>query len=103
MPEILSRLECLGRLFAKRTPRPKAGLLLAQVRFFDLRVGGDFGGGALQADRSRLEDVGAIGVLQGRVGVLLDEEHGSSLPVNLLDRLADRVDEDRSESERRLV
>jgi len=42
-------------------------------------------------------------VLHGRVGVLLDEERGSSLPVDLLDRLEDRVDEDRSEAEGGLV
>src|SRR5262245_4880535 len=74
-----------------------------QVRLFDPRVRSDLGRGALEGDLPGLEHVGALGVAQGRVGVLLDQENGNAGAMDLLDRLEDRVDDDRREAERGLV
>src|SRR5262245_3832417 len=60
---------------------------LPQVRLLDPRVGGDVGGGALESHGAGLEHVGAVGVAQRRVRVLLDEQDRRPLLVDLLDGL----------------
>src|SRR5512143_3204864 len=62
------------------------GALFPEVGLLDLRVRGDLFGRAFERHDAGLEHVSALGVLQGRVGVLLDQEHGRALAVDLLDR-----------------
>src|SRR5262249_49112226 len=76
---------------------------LAQVGLLHPRVGSHVRGRPFQSDRARLEHVGSVRVLQRGVGVLLDEENGSPLPVNLFDRLENRMDQNGRETQRRLV
>ena len=53
---------------------------LSQVGFLHLRIRRHLGGGPLQRDLARLEHVGAVGVAQRGVGVLLDEQDRRALP-----------------------
>src|SRR5918993_4559642 len=71
---------------------------LSQVRFSDLRVLAQLGGRGFVDDGAGLEDVAAGGYLERDVGVLLDEEYGRPLLVDLLDRLEDTLDEDGGEA-----
>src|SRR4051812_26995470 len=101
----------MGVAFVMRTPyydkrrtsmtnvvdvRAAGGELLPEIRLFDLGVRGDLGRGAVQRDDARLQHVGAMAMLQGRVRVLLHEEDGGAAAVHLLDGLEDRAHEERS-------
>ena len=62
----------------------------------DLRGGND-------DDAAVFHDVGAVGDAQGLIRVLLYEEHGRAVRVDLLDDRENLLDDDRREAERRLV
>src|ERR671917_1086071 len=76
---------------------------LAQVRLADLRVLAQLLGGGGVDDGAGLQDVAAGGDLEGDVRVLLDEEDGGALGVDLLDDVEDALDEDGSQAHRGLV
>ena len=98
-----------------RGPRPMDGALVyaglagdrsdvaAEVGGLDRRVLGELGAGALADDLARLEDVGAVGPLERLGGVLLDEQHGGALLVDLRDDVEDLLDELGRQPHRRLV
>src|SRR5204862_6421003 len=77
--------------------------LLPQVCLLDLRVRGDFFGRAFEGHAARLQYVRAVRVLQRGVRVLLDQQHRRAFTMDGVDRLEDRVHQDRREAERRLV
>src|SRR5581483_9409457 len=64
---------------------PGDGLSGAEVGRLDSGVGGDDGGGAGGGDGAGVEDVGAVGDLEGHAGQLLDEEDGGALGGELAD------------------
>src|ERR1035438_7311058 len=55
----------------------------AEIGALDVSRGEQLGGRPRQGDRARLEDVGASGGVKGGQGVLLDQQDGSRLPVDL--------------------
>ena len=59
--------------------------VLAQIRFFHFLVGQQLRAGAGHGDVSRLQHVGQVRDLQRHVGVLLDQQHGDALAVDLPD------------------
>src|SRR3990170_6624832 len=59
-------------------------LLLAEVGFFDAGVGGQLLRGAFHDDRAGFEHVAAVGMLQGGIGVLLDEQNRYPFLVDLV-------------------
>ena len=66
----------------------------AQVGLADGLVSQQFLAGAFQGDAAGLHHVAHVGNLQGHVGVLLDEQDGDALAVDLLDDLKDALDHD---------
>src|SRR5882672_3177428 len=85
------------------TGRVKLLKLLAKVRFLNPGIGGEFRGRALHDDPARLQHVSAVGVLQGRMRILLDKQDSCALTFDFIDRFEDRVNDERRESQRRLV
>src|SRR4051794_2689618 len=81
----------------------KLFLVLAQVRLADLLVVAQRLGLVGEHDVARLHDVAAVRSLQRHQRVLLDEQDGGSLRIDLADDLEDLVHEDRRQPERRLV
>src|SRR5438128_810754 len=76
---------------------------LSQVGFSDLRRAEQFGSGALLHHRPRLQDVAVVCDSQSQVRVLLDQEDGHALLVDLLDDAEDRLHDGGREAQRRLV
>src|SRR5918997_5561435 len=76
---------------------------LTEVSLADLRVLAQLLGGGGVDDGAGLQDVAAGGDLEGDVRVLLDEEDGGALGVDLLDDVEDALDEDGSQAHRGLV
>src|SRR5436190_16533403 len=76
---------------------------MPEVDVPDARVGGEFGGRALDRDLPALHDEGAIGGLERESRVLLDENHRRALRSNLRDGLEDGAHDERREPERGLV
>ena len=58
---------------------------------------------AAHDDVAVLQHVAAISQLQRLVGVLLDKEHGHAIFAQLLDDVEDLLDDDRRQTQRRLV
>src|ERR687886_195096 len=85
------------RLYRRRELNP------AQIRFAHLRVFAQLLGGGRLYDSAGLEDVAVGGDLQGDVGVLLDEQDGRALFVDLLDGMEDSLHQHRREAHRGLV
>src|ERR1019366_2458067 len=75
----------------------------AEIGALDVSRGEQLGGRPRQGDRARLEDVGASGRVKGDQGVLLDQQDGRALAVDLPDHVEDGVDEDRGQTQGRLV
>src|SRR5918998_3293401 len=87
-------------------PSPTGGLPgsdLTEVSLADLRVLAQLLGGGRIDDGAGLQDVAAGGDLEGDVRVLLDEEDGGALGVDLFDDAEDALDEDGSQAHRGLV
>src|SRR5687767_8053161 len=74
-------------------------LLLTEVGFFDSWIGGQIFRGALHYDSTGLEDVGAIGMAQGCVCVLLNQQNRRALAPDLIDGFENRVDDQRRQTE----
>src|SRR5258708_4641619 len=75
----------------------------AEVRALDVGRAEQLLAGAGLHDRPGLEHIAAVGDLERLRRVLLDQEDGDALRVDLAHDLEDRLDEDRREAERRLV
>src|SRR6266536_59338 len=90
----LPRYARTGRLLAELAAEVGAGeaVVLAHVL-----------GRALQGQVPGLEDIGVVGDLERREGVLLDQQHGDTLVADLPDRVEDQVDEHGGEAHRGLV
>ena len=76
--------------------RPKVGAA-------DVVVFVEFGGLTVQGDRPCFQNVRVFGKAQRELGILLHQHDGHAPLVNLRDESADLLDEDRRESDRRLV
>src|SRR4030066_1537737 len=74
-----------------------------QVRFLDLRIVQQFRGGTFVDDLPGLQDIGVMGHLEGLPHVLLHQQDGRPLPVDLPDDPEDVGDDERRQPERRLV
>src|SRR5690606_39888999 len=76
---------------ALRLPAPVAFdrrlLLHAEVHLLDVLIGLELLGGAFQHDAAGLQHEAVVGRLQGDAGVLLHQEHGGSLAVDLFQHL----------------
>ena len=70
-------------------------LFAAQIGFADLDVVGELGGLALHLDRAGLQNISAVGDLQGHLCVLLHQQHGHAVAVDLADDLEDFLDQQR--------
>ncbi|BFO18838.1 hypothetical protein SHKM778_52260 [Streptomyces sp. KM77-8] len=64
---------------------------------------GEFTGGAFEAGLADLEDMGVVGEGERHAGVLLDEEDGGALGIDLADHLGDTVHHLRGEAQGGLV
>ena len=60
-------------------------------------------GFALHLDLAGLQHVGTVGDLQGHFGVLLHQQHGHAVAVDLADDLEDLLDQQRRQAHGRLV
>ena len=60
-------------------------LFAAQIRLADLDVVGKLGGFALHLDGAGFQNIGAVGDLQRHLGVLLDQQDGHAVAVDLAD------------------
>ena len=63
-----------------------------------LRVGAERGRGPFEDHGAVVDDVDAVGELEGHFGVLLDEEHADVLVLELADGVHDGVDDHRGEA-----
>ena len=70
----------------------------AEVRRRDLRVGAEPGRGPFEDHGAVVDDVDAVGELEGHFGVLLDEEHADVLVLEFADGVHDRGDDERGEA-----
>ena len=70
-------------------------LFAAQICFADLDVVGELSGLALHLDRAGLQNISAVGDLQGHLCVLLHQQHGHAVAVDLADDLEDFLDQQR--------
>src|SRR5688500_10652723 len=77
--------------------------LLTEIGFFNSRIIGQVLRWTFHNYSSGFQNVSAIGMPEGCVRVLFDEENCSSLAFNFIDSLEDRVDNERRKTERRLV
>src|SRR5919198_4916224 len=77
--------------------------LLAEVRLADLLVGEQARGVVLEDDPAGLDHVAAVGQAQGLGRVLLHQQDGGALLVDLPDGVEDALDHDRGQPHRRLV
>src|SRR5437867_4425295 len=75
----------------------------SQVELADHVGPSELGGGAVKGDVARLEEIDAVGQLEGHGGVLLDEDDGEAAARQLADGARDLAHDDGSEAERRLV
>src|SRR5690606_36681855 len=80
----------LGALGRRRVDPAGAA---AEVEVGDLGVGDQLGARALEAVLAQVEHVAAIRQRQRAARLLLDDEHGDAVAVDLDDLLEDRVDE----------
>lgn len=98
-----------GHLSAKKRRRhPDSALILfgfalPEISLLDRLVGEKLRSGALHREPSGLEDIRLVGGLERHVRVLLVEEHGYSAAVYLADYPEYALNDERRESERRLV
>ena len=98
MSPILScRLLCRGANKAE-TERLKIRDLLTKICFFNSRIGGEVLRGSFHDDAASLQDVGAIGMFQGGVRVLLNQQDGCPLTLNFINRFEDRMDDERRQT-----
>src|SRR5882672_2855862 len=98
---------------ADRAPKPprslfmesllSCALLMPEVRSANVVVPQELPTVSCQRDRSGLQHVTVVGDGQGLVGVLLDEQHGGAVVVNLANDAKDLLHEHRGQAERGLV
>src|ERR671911_725661 len=70
----------------------------SQIRLLDLGVLPQSRGLVRERHAAGLENVGPLGDVEREVGVLLDQQDGGALLVDLGDRLVDALDEDRRDA-----
>src|SRR5215213_6726287 len=86
------------------TPSPTTLVsLLAEVGLTHHVVAEELATSAGEDDLAGLDHVASAGHRQGFEGILLDQEHGRALAIDVLDNLEDRVNQNRRETKRRLV
>src|SRR5262245_25394092 len=83
--------------------RRRPGISAAEIETAHALVVADGLARAVEAIPAELEDVGIVGDLEGLGRVLLDHEDGLSGTAELLDDLKDLPEDERGQSERRLV
>src|SRR5690349_15713713 len=75
----------------------------AEIGAFDLGMAQQVGAGTVQHDLAAFEDIGIIGHGQRLEGVLLDQQDGAALGVQLADQVEDLAHQQRGQAHRRLV
>src|SRR5829696_6633669 len=86
-----------------RTKRRSVVSVLTQVRLAHHVVAEELASGAGEHDLAGLNHVAPVGHGQRLERILLDEEYGRALGVDVLDDLENRVDKNRGETERWFV
>src|SRR5882724_5668432 len=83
--------------------RPALGLLKAQVGLFDVGTLEEPLARAFEGDPAVLEDITAMAELEGAQDVLLHEENGQASPIDALEVVEDRADDDGGQSQAGLI
>src|SRR5581483_715714 len=78
-------------------------LLLAEIFFFDLRIVFQFFWRAFQRNVSAFQNIRAVGNVQRLMHSLFDQQNGQAALLEFANDLEDALDDERRESERRLV
>src|SRR5216683_303758 len=99
----ISRNRCNHQLNPPSNTRVIIKGSAAQVRALQILAAQQLGGGTLEHDLPRRQDVAAVCDRQGHGGVLLDHQHRHARLVNLPDDLEVLLHERRREAHRRLV
>ena len=97
---------CVKSVSPKKIPsgnEPEGLVLCAEVGFFDVLIDEEFFAGTGHRNLAGFKNIGKVSRFEGHVSILLDEENGNTLPVDLTDDIKDAFDNDRSKTERRLV
>ena len=84
-------------------PFPITFPLHPQIRFLHGGIREELVGGVFHDDAAVFHDIGAVGDTERLVGVLLDEENGGAVGIDLLDDGENLLDDDRREAEGRLI
>ena len=71
-----------------------------QIGFFDAGICGDLRRRTFYYSGAAFENIGAMGMLEGRVGVLFDEENGRAFHVDRVDGFNDGMTQERRKPER---
>src|SRR5882672_10251222 len=100
---VLLALPCSSLLAQTRTSLAEIRTSLAQIGAADVGILSQLGCAARERDGARLQHVAAVGDLERHRRVLLDEENGRALTVDVLDRREDLLDEHRRQAHARLV
>jgi hypothetical protein len=97
----LDTRELAAQVLGGLSPSPESGA--PEICPLDLGIPKQLRARSAELDAAGLEDVGAVRHLERATGVLLDEQNGDALPVDLLDGPEDLVDHLGRETEGGLV
>src|SRR6266404_6316424 len=74
--------------------------LLTKVGFFNPGISGELFRWTLHNDPAGLQDIRAVGMLQGGMSILFYEQDGRSFTLNFINRFEDSVNDERRQPQR---